>query len=92
MSLPYLAVLAVPRLLFGALWYFSDKVEVAFGDNWYWPALGITLFPWATTMYVVAYLDGEGLTSGKWILVGLAACADVISWFARMPERRHRYP
>jgi hypothetical protein len=43
-------------------------------------------------MYVVSYLDGEGLTSGKWILVGLAAFADVITWFARLPQRQHRYP
>jgi hypothetical protein len=92
MSMPFLAVLVAPRLLFASLWYFTDKVEIAFGDNWYWPVLGITLFPWATSMYVVAYLEGEGLTSGKWILVGLAACADVVTWFARMPERRHRYP
>jgi hypothetical protein len=87
-----LAALLVPRLLLGAMWLFGDRVTEVFGDNIWWPAVGVALFPWATMMYVVSYLDGEGLTSGKWILVGLAAFADVITWFARLPQRQHRYP
>jgi hypothetical protein len=92
MTLPLFAALAVPRLILGGMWLLGDRVQEVFGDNWYWPAVGLALFPWATIMYVVAYLDGEGMTSGKWILVGLAAFADVVTWFARLPERQHRYP
>jgi hypothetical protein len=92
MRLPLLAVLLVPRLIFGAMWYFGDKVQTVFDDNMWIPAVGLALFPWGSIMYVVAYLEGEGLTSGKWILVGLAVFADIISWFARLPERQHRYP
>lgn len=92
MRLPVIVILLVPRLLFAAMWYFGDKVETVFEDTLWVPATGLALFPWATSMYVVAWNEGEGLTAGKWILVGLAAFADVISWFARLPERQHRYP
>jgi hypothetical protein len=74
------------------MWLLGDRVEAVFGDNVIWPAVGVALFPWATIMYVVSYLPGEGLTNGKWILVGLAAFADVVTWFARLPQRQHRYP
>jgi hypothetical protein len=92
MRLPLLAVFLAPRVLLGGMWYFGDRIQNVFDDNLYLPAVGLALFPWATIMYVVAYLEGEGLTSGKWVLVGLAAVADLISWFARLPERQHRYP
>jgi hypothetical protein len=92
MSHLLVAALLVPRLLLGGMWLFGDKVTTVFGDNLWWPVLGLTLFPWATMMYVVAFLEGEGMTSGKWILVGLAAFADVVTWFARLPQRQHRYP
>ncbi len=87
-----LAAIVTPRVLFGAMWVFGDRVQSVFDGEWLIPAVGLALFPWATMMYVVAYLEGEGLTSGKWILVGLAAFVDVITWFARLPERQHRYP
>jgi len=92
MGLPLLAAVITPRLLLGAMWLFGDRVQTVFDDNVLLPAVGLALFPWATMMYVVAWNDGEGLTSGKWILVGLAAFADVITWFARMPKRQHKYP
>jgi hypothetical protein len=92
MTAPLLAAIVTPRVLFGAMWFFGDRVQSVFDGEWLIPAVGLALFPWATIMYVVAYHEGEGLTSGKWILVGLAAFADVITWFARLPERQHRYP
>jgi hypothetical protein len=85
MTLPLLAAIITPRLLLGAMWLFGDRVQSVFEDKVLVPAVGLALFPWATIMYVVAWVDGQGLTSGKWILVGLAAFADVITWFARMP-------
>jgi hypothetical protein len=87
-----LAAIVVPRAILGAMWVFGDRVQSVFDGEWLIPAVGLALFPWATIMYVVSYLEGEGLTSGKWVLVGLAAFVDVITWFVRLPERQHRYP
>jgi hypothetical protein len=92
MGLPLLVAVITPRLLFGGMWLFGDRVQIVFDNKVLVPAVGLALFPWATIMYTVAWVDGQGLTSGKWILVGLAAFADVITWFARMPQRQHRYP
>jgi hypothetical protein len=93
MGLPlFVVALLTPRLALGAMWLFGDRVQNVFEDDWYLPAAGLALFPWATLMYVVSWHEGEGLTSGKWILVGLAAFADVVTWFARAPQRQHRYP
>jgi hypothetical protein len=92
MGLPLLLAVLVPRLSLGAIWLFGDRVQVVFGDTWFWPVLGLALFPWATIMYVVLWADGEGVASGEWALVGVAAFADVLTWFARMPQRQHRYP
>lgn len=92
MTLPLLAAVVTPRALLGAMWLFGERVQSVFDGEWLVPAVGLALFPWATIMYVVAYNEGEGMTSGKWILVGLAAFADVVTWFARMPQRQHRYP
>lgn len=92
MTLPLLVAIITPRIALGAMWLFGDRVQAVFDGRWLVPAVGLALFPWATIMYVVAYLDGQGMTTGKWILVGLAAFADVITWFARLPQRQHRYP
>jgi len=76
----------------GAMWLFGKRVENAFEDAWIWPALGLVVFPWATIMYIVLWTSDQGVLSGEWGLVAVAALADVISWFFRVPKRRHRYP
>lgn len=92
MLLPLFLAITIPRLTLGAMWLFGERVENVFGEDRFWPVLGLALFPWATIMYVVLWAEGEGLTSGQWVLVGVAGFADAVSWFARVPQRQHRYP
>jgi hypothetical protein len=92
MSFGLLAAVAIPRLILGGMWLIGERVERVFDNEWFWPVLGIVLFPWATIIYVVLWAEGEGVTSGQWAIVGVAAFADVVSWFAGAPERSHRYP
>jgi hypothetical protein len=92
MGAAFLAAILTPRLILGGMWYFGDRVETVFDNEWLWPVIGIVLFPWATIVYIVLWKAGEGITTGQWALVVVAGFADVVSWFAGAPKRRYRYP
>jgi hypothetical protein len=89
MCLLNLLAAVAPRLALAYVWIFTDYVDRAF-NTWFWPTLGLVFAPWTTLMYVAVWTS-DGLTVGKWILVGAAACIDVISWSASSSQRRYRY-
>lgn len=72
------AVLALvsPRLLLVILWLFTDFVDRAF-DSVVLPILGFVLAPFTTSLYVLSYEQGSGVSGFGWILVGIALLIDL---------------
>jgi len=56
-----------------------ERVDDVF-STWVWPLLGIIFLPFATLVYVLLYLPGNGVTGGDWAWVALAAVFDIVHW------------
>jgi hypothetical protein len=87
----FLVLFVAPRLLLGAMWYSTDRVDEAF-DRAVWPGLGLAFAPSATILYVLLYTQdaGAGGVAGlEWIIVGLGGLVDLAVWVSRLvPERK----
>ncbi len=90
MWLVVLAALVAPRIVFGAMWYFGDRVDLAFDTN-VWPILGVIFVPWASILYVLLWSPVEGVMGYEWIIVGVAGVVDVISWASRLAKAQNPY-
>jgi hypothetical protein len=90
MWLVSLAALVAPRAVFAAIWYFGDRVELAFDTN-LWPILGLAFVPWASILYVLLWSPVEGVMGYEWLIVAGAAAVDVISWASRLAKASNPY-
>lgn len=90
MWLVVLAALVAPRVVFGAMWFFGDRVDPAFDTN-VWPILGLIFLPWASILYVLLWSPVEGVMGYEWVIVGVAAVVDVISWASRLAKAQNPY-
>jgi amino acid transporter len=71
---------AFPRAML-IIWWLArpDRVDQVFSTV-IWPVLGIVFLPFATLMYALLYLPGDGVTGADWGWVALAAVFDVMHW------------
>jgi hypothetical protein len=77
-----------PRTVLVIFWLARpERVDEVF-STWLWPLLGIVFLPFATLMYVLLYVPGDGVTGGDWGLVALAAGLDVLHWTFGAAQRR----
>jgi hypothetical protein len=56
-----------------------------------WPILGLVFVPWATIMYVIIWSPFSGVEGSEWLIVGVAAAVDVLSWGARLAKASRPY-
>jgi len=85
-----LAALVAPRVVFGLMWFFGERVDPAFDTN-VWPILGLIFLPWASILYVLLWSPVEGVMGYEWVIVGGAAAIDVISWASRVAKAQSPY-
>jgi hypothetical protein len=90
MWLVVLAALVAPRVVFGLMWFLGDRVDPAFDTN-VWPILGLIFVPWASILYVLLWSPVEGVMGYEWVIVGVAAVVDVISWASRLAKAQNPY-
>jgi hypothetical protein len=90
MLLVFLLGLVAPRVGLGYVWIFTDRVDRAFAEI-LWPILGILLLPWGTIMYVLLWSATSGVADFEWVLVGVAAAVDVLSWASRLASSQSPY-
>ena len=77
-----------PRTVLVIFWLARpDRVDQVF-STWIWPLLGIIFLPFATLMYVLLYLPGNGVTGADWGWVVFAAVLDVLHWALGANQRR----
>lgn len=81
---------AFPRTMLVIFWLARpDRVDEVF-STWIWPLLGIVFLPFATLMYVLLYLPGDGVTGADWGWVVVAAVFDVLHWILGANQRARR--
>lgn len=90
MCLVVVLALLAPRVAFALMWVFGERVDLAF-DTVVWPILGIIFVPWASIMYVLLWSPFDGVIGYEWVIVGLAAAVDVISWASRLAKAQNPY-
>jgi hypothetical protein len=90
MCLVALVALFAPRVVFALMWIFGDRVDLAF-DTVLWPILGLVFLPWAAILYVLLWSPIEGVMGYEWLIVGVAAVVDVISWASRLAKAQNPY-
>jgi hypothetical protein len=82
---------AFPRLALIITWLFTDRVQVAFDDNWLLPLAGLLLLPFTTFFYVVAYAPTAGVSGFGWLFVIFGFLLDLSAWFGGGREGATRY-
>jgi hypothetical protein len=85
-----LVVLGAPRVALALMWILGDRVESAF-DTALWPVLGLVFLPLATIMYVLVWDPFVAVSTSEWLVVGVAAAVDVISWTSRLARVSRPY-
>ena len=87
------AILAAsfPRLALLFVWLFTPLVNRAF-DTFLVPLIGIVFLPFATLMYVLAYIPGVGLTGWGWFWVFLGVLLDMAAYGGSAVTNRQRVP
>jgi hypothetical protein len=69
----------VPRVMLIFSWIFSERWDVVWKGNWFWPLLGIIFLPFTTIMYMLVWTVG-GIGGWDWMWIGLGFLLDVMKW------------
>ena len=88
MCLILLLAIFAPRVAFGLMWIFGDRVDLAFG-SFVWPLLLLIFLPWTGIMYALLWSPVGGVEGAEWILFGLAVAVDIASASARAAKSRY---
>jgi hypothetical protein len=72
-----LIALLSPRLGIIVLWAFTDYVQRAFDNNWFWPLLGLIFLPWTTLIFILVAAPVGNVTFWGWIMVALGFLIDI---------------
>lgn len=77
-----------PRFAFVGVWLATNRVELAFGGNFWAPLLGVIFLPWTVLAYVFAWAPTQGVSSLGWGIVALAFVIDLATYFGRAAQQR----
>ena len=79
-----------PRIGLLIMWAFTDWVNIAFDDNWFWPLLGLIFLPFTTLLYVLVDVSTVGsINFGGWLLIALGVLLDISHWSQIISNRRN---
>jgi hypothetical protein len=82
-----LLAIASPRVAFGLLWIFSDRVSIAF-SHWGVALFGLIVLPWTALVYTLAYDPLTGVNYRGWGFVALAFFVDIYSYVRGATDRK----
>lgn len=72
---------AFPRIALLITWLFSDRIEIAFDDQWLLPLAGLLFLPYTTFFFVLAYAPIGGVSAIGWFFVAFGFLLDLGSYF-----------
>src|SRR6266511_46204 len=79
-----------PRVGLLIMWIFTDWVQIAFDDNWFWPLLGLIFLLFTTLMYVFFDVAKVGdINLGGWLLILLWGFLDISHWAEVIYNRKN---
>lgn len=76
-----------PRVALLIFWVARPNQMDATFSTLLWPLLGVIFLPFATLIYVLLYVPGQGVTGWDWWWVAFAALLDVSHWGATASRR-----
>ena len=88
-----LAIAAVPRIVLIIAWIFSDRWDIVWQGNWFWPLLGIIFAPYTTVMYMLVW-SPTGIAGWDWLWIVLGILLDIMKWSSTIKYRKENeyYP
>ena len=84
------AISLAPRLVLLLAWIFSERWDVVWGGNWFWPLMGIIFLPYTTVMYILAW-GPAGIQGWDWMWIILGLMLDIMKW-AQIAANRKGIP
>ena len=72
---------AFPRFALLLTWLFTDRIEIAFDDQWVLPLAGLLFLPYTTFFFVLAYAPIGGVSTIGWFFVTFGFLLDMGSYF-----------
>ena len=82
------AIAFAPRIMLILAWIFSDRWDVVWQGNWFWPLLGIIFLPYTTVMYLLIWTPVGGITGWDWMWIILGLLLDIMKWAQIINNRR----
>jgi len=67
-----------PRAALVYYWLFQPARWAATFDTFIWPVIGFIFAPWTTLVYILVFPNG--ISTGDFVLLGLALAFDVFNW------------
>jgi len=89
-ALAFLVALA-PRVVLILAAIFSERWDLVWGGNWFWPLVGIIFAPYTTDMYMLSWNPVTGIVGFDWVWIVLGVILDVMKW-AQVASNRRRIP
>jgi hypothetical protein len=77
-----------PRLGLLILWLFTPFVNRVFGDEWWWPLLGLVFVPFTTMMYVLVAAPLGPTNFWGWLMVVFGLLIDLRGYFDAYANRQ----
>lgn len=77
-----------PRLMLILAWIFSERWDVVWQGNWFWPLLGILFAPFTTVMYLLSW-SPLGIQGWDWMWIGLGVLLDIMKWQQVVANRNY---
>jgi hypothetical protein len=85
-----LAIVVAPRVMLILAWLFSERWDVVWSGNWFWPLLGILLAPYTTVMYLLAW-SPAGIAGWDWMWIIMGVLLDIMKW-GQIVQNRNSIP
>jgi hypothetical protein len=86
-----IAIALAPRVVLILAAIFSDRWDLVWQGNWFWPLLGIIFAPYTTVMYMLSWNPVTGITGFDWFWIILGVMLDIMKW-AQIANNRRGIP
>ena len=80
----------LPRIMLILAWIFSDRWNIVWQGDWFWPLLGIIFLPFTTIMYMLVWTP-TGIAGWDWMWIILGVFLDLMKW-GQVAANRNRIP
>jgi hypothetical protein len=82
------AIAIAPRIMLILAWIFSDRWDLVWQGNWFWPLLGIIFLPFTTIMFMLTWTPVVGIAGWDWMWIILGLLLDIMKWSQTINYRR----